>query len=265
MKPSRIPILIVALIVAALGAALPSCSHAPDPQPSLTPPPSITEAQPRPLTMSEFIFGPGDELQVSVWRQKDFDSDCRVSPLGTIAIPLVGNIKAAGRSLPDVQNEITLALAKYYNEPRVTVAVKTLRSMKVYVLGEVERPGIFALDEPINVLQAISMAGGFNRDAKRESVLLIRGSLSNPALRKLNLEAALDRANFGDNTEIVRGDILYVPATPIANAQRFFQRLRDFLTPIVEAERALILLPQIPGSYGPETKDKTVTKIIVTP
>jgi polysaccharide export outer membrane protein len=242
-------------------AALYSCSHAPDP----VPPPGPTEAQlkeaaPRPLTLSQFVLGPGDELEVRVWRQKDMDTNCLVSPLGTITMPLVGNIQAAGRNLPDVEDQIRTVLAKYYVEPKVTVGVKAVRSMKIYVMGEVNKPGIFAFDEPLTVLQAISMAGGFTNDARRDSVLLARGDLSSPALRKLNLEAALERDNFGDNVPALRGDVIYVPATEVANAERFFLRIANFLKPVIDAERAIILGPIIPTAVTSGSR-----RIIISP
>jgi len=248
MQSRNLAALLTAALLVAL-AALPSCQHAPDPVPPPPPAPESKDAPIRPLTLTKFVLGPGDELDVQVWRQHDLNADCRVNPLGMITLPLVGNVKAAGRDLADVQDDITKGLASYYVEPKVTVGVKTLRSMKIYILGEVQDPGIFYLDEPINIVQAISMAGGFTPDAKRDSVLLARGDLQNPALRKLNLEAALDRGNFGDNVEVWRGDIIYVPASSIANAERFFRRLHTMISPVVDAERGLILLPEVPRSY----------------
>jgi len=259
MKLTKVAPYALALTLALITALLASCAHhAPDPVPPPGPPPEAKEAAPRPLTLTQFMIGPGDDLEVRVWRQKDLDSDCHVSPLGTITLPLVGNVQASGRSLGDVQDQITKSLAEFYVEPRVTVGVKALRSMKVYVLGEVERPGIYTLEEPISAVQAVAMAGGFTNDARRESVVLARGELNNPVLRKLNLEAALDRGNFGDNVQVFRGDIIYVPSSTIADVQRFFERLRSILSPVVDAERGLILLPQIPNSFTGEGKRRFV-------
>ena len=82
--------------------------------------------------------------------------------------------------------------------------------------------------------------------------------LNNPVLRRLNLEAALDRGNFADNVQVFRGDIIYVPSSTIADVQRFFERLRSILSPVVDAERGLILLPQIPNSFTGEGKRRFV-------
>lgn len=254
MKPSRIAALSLAAL---LLATLFSCSHAPDPVPPPEPPPSqATDPALRQLTLTQFMLGAGDEIEVRVWRQDDLNADCKVSPLGTITLPLVGNIQAAGRNVTDVQDEIVRSLATYYVEPRVTVGVKSLRSTKVYVLGEVQQPGIFTLEEPITVLEAVAMAGGFTIDARRDSILLARGDMKNPELRKLNLEAALDRANFGDNQEVFRGDIIYVPASTIANVERFFNRLQNIIRPFVDAERALIFAPEVGRSF--EGRDRRV-------
>ena len=259
MKPSSLAVPLLAYLAALLLAALPSCSHAPDPVAPPNPPAEVEPAVPQ-LTLSRFMLGPGDEVEVRVWRQNDLNADCRVSPLGTITLPLVGNVQASGRNIVDVQDEITRSLATYYVEPRVTVGVKTLRSMKIYVLGEVQQPGIFTLEEPISMVQAVAMAGGFTIDARRDSVLLARGDLNNPQLRKLNLEAALERGNFGDNTDVFRGDIIYVPASTIANVERFFNRLQNIIRPFVDAERALIFAPEVARSFG--GKDR---RIVIAP
>jgi polysaccharide export outer membrane protein len=166
---------------------------------------------------------------------------------------------AAGRNLTDVGQDITTALRKYYVDPKVSVAVKSTKGMKLYVLGEVQRPGLFAVEEPTNVLQAVAMAGGFTENAKRNSILLATGDLQRPSLHKLDLQAALSKGLFAENNpEVQRGDIIYVPATTIANVEIFFRRLSHILSPVVEAERAAIFGSQVPEVIQGEGKRTVV-------
>ena len=105
--------------------------------------------------------------------------------------------------------------------------VTSTGSQKILVLGEVNHPGVYQLEGPKSVVEAVSEAGGFTLDGKPSHLLLIRGGLSNPnpSYKVLDIEKALNQVDMTQNIALQKGDIIYVPATEYANAERFFERL----------------------------------------
>jgi len=203
------------------------------------------EKVPKEVRITEFILGPGDEIEITVYRHDDLKRTIRIDPSGMITYPFVGDIKAAGLSIFELRDKIRDGLSKYIINPQVSIAVTDVESQKVIVLGEVNSPGLFSLDSPMTVLEAMSQAGGFTTDAKRKSVLLIRGGLENPKLVKLNLDDALKKGDLSQNVYLQNGDIIYVPATFIANVSRFFEHLSKIISPIVSMESGYFIGQQI--------------------
>ncbi len=180
-----------------------------------------------PIEISEYILGFGDELEISVFRHDELNKKVRILPDGKIYFPLVGEIKAEGLSVNQLRDKLKEGLLKYYVEPQVSVIVTSISSQKVFVLGEVNKPGAFLLDRPKTVIEAISEAEGFTQDAKIKNVLLIRGGPSNPNpdYTVLNLAKALKERDMSQNVLLRHGDIIYVPVSEIADVERFFDRL----------------------------------------
>ena len=220
------------------------CAHRP---PGTIEVASVSEEKPeiKPVTVSEFTLGPGDVIDVTVWRHDELNKKVQVDPFGKISYPLAGEINVSGLSVFTVKDKIMEGLAKYLVDPQVNVSVVSVQSQKVYVLGEVSKPGIFALQAPTNALEAISMAGGVNIDAADKRVLLVRGGLSNPEVTTLNINAALKKGDLTQNPMLKPGDIIYVPAMYIADVGRYFRHLSNILSPIVLLEQGIILAPRV--------------------
>lgn len=199
--------------------------------PARTPPP--LEEQPARIELQEFVLGPQDEVEVFVWHHADLSRTAVVSPAGFLSYPLVGTIKVTGLTGDAVAAQIHEGLVKYIVDPQVTVTVKSVRSQKIFVLGEVNRPGVFPLDGPVRAVEAIARSGGFNQDAQTKSVLLIRGDLSRPELYTLALDRTLFRGAPGENVRLQPGDIIYVPATTVADMERFAKRITAILIPLI--------------------------------
>src|SRR5262245_44021059 len=138
--------------------------------------------------ISDLVLGPGDVMEITVYRQDDLTKKIQIPPDGRIFYPFVGEVQAAGLSAVRLREKLTEGLAPYFVDPQVSIAVTTLKSEKVYILGEVERPGIFALESGMSTLEAISGAGGFTQDAKWSNVLLIRNGLETPQVASLDLK-----------------------------------------------------------------------------
>lgn len=117
---------------------------------------------------------PGDLLTVSVWKEPDLQADLLVRPDGGLTFPLVGEIPAERMTLPELQAEIAKRLQKYVPDPSVTVALKQLGGNRIYVLGKVNRPGEFTFSRPLDVMQAISLAGGMTAFAAGNDILVLR-------------------------------------------------------------------------------------------
>lgn len=121
-----------------------------------------------------FRIGKEDLLDVTVWRDPDLTRAVVVRPDGFISMPLVGEVKAEGRTPVELAADLKSGLQPYVQEPRVTVVVREVRSARIYVTGEVARPGGYPIAGPISVLQAVALAGGFSDFADREAMLVIR-------------------------------------------------------------------------------------------
>ena len=211
------------------------------------PPDALSEGTPKEHApkVSEFILGPGDRLEIIVYRHDDLARDVWIDPSGKIMYPLTGDIHATGLSIFQLRDKIREGLSRYVVDPQVSIGILSIQSQKIIVLGEVRSPGYFPVEISMTVLEAIARAGGASADAEQESVLLIRGGLESPELRLLNIERVLKRGDLSDNIMLQGGDIIYVPRAVIADVSRFFGYLSAIISPIVDAERAYLLGDEI--------------------
>lgn len=221
------------------------------------------EVQKPPPPPAPFVFGAGDEIAITVWRHDDLSRNVMIDPSGNINFPLVGTIHASGMTVPQLQKTIADGLTKYVVDPRVDLNATTLRSQKIYILGEVKNPGSLALDEKMLVWEAIAKTGGFTTDANENNILLVRNEGGEPRVTavNLNLKELLNDDGVFQNPYLQNGDILYAPPRRIADVERFMIRLNNILSPFVAAERGIILLPEV----GDALQWKTGGDIIVPP
>ncbi len=119
--------------------------------------PAATAAQP---TAGSYVIGPEGVLEIAVWKEGTLQKEVLVRPDGWVTFPLIGDVKAAGRTPGDLTDEIRVRLTKYIPDPVVTVSVKIIAGNKVFVIGRVKRPGEYVIGRYIDVLQALALAGG---------------------------------------------------------------------------------------------------------
>jgi polysaccharide export outer membrane protein len=205
------------------------------------------EATPR---ITELILGPGDKVDVSVFRNDDIKFTQTIGLSGKIIVPLVGDIQAAGLSVYELRDKLRDGLSKYIVSPQVYVGVASTQSQKVMVLGEVKTPGIFQAEGHMTALDLIARAGGTTLDGKRQNVLLIRGGAKKPQVTVLDLEQVFAKGDLKDNAMLQPGDIIYVPRTFISNVDRFFTHLSTILSPFLQVETGYFLGQQINNSTG---------------
>jgi polysaccharide export outer membrane protein len=122
-----------------------------------------------------YLINPGDVLQISVWKEPELDRPAvLVNPDGHIAFPLAGDILAEGKTVEQLRQELVEKLGRFIPDVVVTVAAFQLLGNKVYVLGQVNRPGEFPMNRASDVMQALGMAGGPNAFAKLDDILVLR-------------------------------------------------------------------------------------------
>ena len=258
----RPPVLACCLILA---CALGSPAQAVDePQGEAAPAAGAPTAAPIPEPrISEFILGPGDTVEITVYRHDDLNRKTQIQPDHTFFFPLVGNIDTRGMGLRQLRTQLTERLSKFFIDPQVSVEITASPNRKIFVLGEVNTPGVYQFDTPTSAVEAISRAGGFTRDAKQRSVLLVRGDFSSPELKKLDFKLLLRGGAWEQNAQLVSGDLMYVPATSFANVERFFVRIERTIRPIVYFEQGIVVYPQVQDALHGKQTGRSV--IVVTP
>jgi polysaccharide biosynthesis/export protein len=151
-------------------------------------------------------------LTISVWREKDLQAEVAVRPDGGINFPLAGDIVVAGKTIEQIQKDIAAKLTRYVPDPVVTAGVKQSQGNKIYVVGKVNRPGEFASNRTIDVMQALSMAGGPNPIASVNKIKILRRVQWRTENLSLQVFAGRERQKSGTNIIVLQGgDIVVVP------------------------------------------------------
>jgi polysaccharide export outer membrane protein len=144
-------------------------------EPAPTPAARAAGAAPAGITVSsDYVLQPGDELEIAVWKETDLTQSVFIRPDGGISFPLAGDLPAAGRSVAELTAALEKRIRRYEPDAVVTVMVKSPVGNRVYVIGKVNKPGDFALNRPIDVMQALSLAGGATPFANTNHIRVLR-------------------------------------------------------------------------------------------
>jgi polysaccharide export outer membrane protein len=154
---------------------------------------------------------PGDKLQISVWSEEDLQEEVLVRPDGAFSFPLCGDISARNRSVIELQEEITKRLSQYISDPVVTVSVAQVLGNKVYVIGQVTRPGAFVVNPQVDVLQALSMAGGTTPFASLNDIKILRRTGDRQQALRFRYDDVIKGRNLEQNVILQSGDVVVVP------------------------------------------------------
>jgi len=165
---------------------------------------------PQATAAGDYLLRPGDAISVSVFGvpEQSF-TEIIIRPDGKVAMPIVGEISVDGLSPNDFSIELTRRLSKYYVDPNVTVNVLRFSTMRVYVLGEVSKPGRYELDKSRNLLDAIGMAEGWTKEAAKTKVFIIRKDRKGEPIRA-NLLDLLNKGDLSQNIPLQEGDAIYL-------------------------------------------------------
>jgi polysaccharide biosynthesis/export protein len=158
-----------------------------------------------------YVIGQDDDLSVKFWRETDLSADVTVRPDGKISLPLLNDVQAEGYT-PEALNElIAKAASKFISDPSVTVIVKAIRSRKVYVIGEVGKPGAVPLNGDMNVLQLIATVGGLLEYADKDNIVIVRLESGKEHRLKFAYGDVIRGKNLKQNILLKPGDTLIVP------------------------------------------------------
>jgi len=160
-------------------------------------------------TEKEYPLLPDDILQISVWKEADLQREVLIRPDGKISFPLAGHLVAAGRTPEQVEQAIAEKLSRFIPDPVVTIAVSKLAGYKIYVLGKVAKPGQYVVTR-INVMQALSLAGGLTRFAREKNIKILRQDGASQQAISFNYDNVAEGENLKQNIILQPGDVLVV-------------------------------------------------------
>lgn len=154
---------------------------------------------------------PGDSLRISVWKEEDLQLDVLVRPDSAFSFPLAGDISTKNRSTLELQDELAQRLSRYISDPVVTVSVSDVLGNKIYVIGQVNEPGVFVVNPQVDVLQALSMAGGTTPFADLNSIKILRRSGTTQNAISFRYDEVIKGKNLQQNIMLHSGDVVIVP------------------------------------------------------
>lgn len=195
----------LALILPAMAVASSAAPQAPAASPAASIPPATT-----PLPAG-YVIGPDDLLSVVFWRDKDMSAEVVVRPDGKISLPLLNDVVAAGLTPEQLRVQITEAAGKLLAEPSATVVVKEIHSRKVYITGNVGKPGTYPLSGDMTVLQLIALAGGLAEYADAKNIVIMRTEGGQAQSFKFNYKDVVKQKNVQQNILLKPGDTVVVP------------------------------------------------------
>lgn len=193
----------LAPLFASLVAAFAGCASAPRPN---------YDYRAEQVQQAEYHVGPGDVLKVNVWKNEQLTQQLAVRPDGAITLPLLGDVNVAGKTLAQVDAAIAQQGARFFTEPlSVTTQVLEVKSYRVYVLGEVQKPGEFAPASAVTVMQALSLGGGFTRFASPDEITIIRKDAKGVRRIPFVWTQVVKNGDMQENVMLESGDTVVVP------------------------------------------------------
>jgi len=159
-----------------------------------------------------YVIGAEDVLAIVFWREKDLSVEgATVRPDGMITLPLINDLHAAGLTPDQLRERIQAAASKYVADPSVTVAVQAIKSRKVFITGQIAKPGQYPLTAPTTVMQLIATAGGLHEYADTDRILIMRTEGGKQTSRRFNYKDVQRGRNLNQNIELMPGDTIIVP------------------------------------------------------
>lgn len=160
---------------------------------------------------SKYIIGPGDVLEISVWKDESLSRTVVVPPDGIISFTLIGDIDTSGMTVTDIRNIVTEKIKEYVPDAFVSVILVEINSLEAYVIGKVNKPGTYSILLDTNVMQLLSMAGGVNPFASESNIQVLRRVNNVTVKIPFDYKEVLKGENLKQNIVLQRGDVVVVP------------------------------------------------------
>jgi polysaccharide export outer membrane protein len=154
---------------------------------------------------------PGDVLQISVWREEDLDRQVLVRPDGGLSFPLAGDVSAVGKTVEELRVELADRLARFIPDLVVTVSVQEINGNKIFVIGQVNQPGEFVVNPRVDVMQALSLAGGTTPFASPNDIFVLRREADGQRTLPFRFDSVVRGRNLEQNIILRSGDVVVVP------------------------------------------------------
>jgi polysaccharide biosynthesis/export protein len=159
----------------------------------------------------DFIIGPEDVLEISVWREPDLAMKATVRPDGKIGVRLLNDVQASGLTTAQLQDRLQAGFARFVSEPVVSVIVTDVRSQMVHVIGSVGRPGVYPLGGPLTIMEILARAGGLTEFAKKEDIGIVRSEGGKTHRMPFNYKKFIEGTDLQQNILLRAGDVIVVP------------------------------------------------------
>jgi polysaccharide biosynthesis/export protein len=160
---------------------------------------------------ASYLVQSGDSLQIAVWKEQELTLEVLVRPDGGLSFPLAGEVDAAGHTVDEIRKTLETRLVRYIPDPVVTVAVKAANGSRIYVVGKVNRPGDFPLIRPIDVMQALSLAGGATPFADVNGIRVLRREGDQQTVFRFRYDDVRRGRQLAQNILLRSGDTVVVP------------------------------------------------------
>lgn len=179
--------------------------------PGLSPQSAIEAAQAQVVDVDNYLLGPEDAIEISVWKEPELTKQLIIRPDGKVSYPLIGEIQAAGRTVKELREEISKRLEKFVTDAQVTVLLLKAQHYKIYVVGKVNKPGEYVAGRPVTVMQALAMAGGLTPFAAPGRIVILRKSGDKEQTLPFNYKEVARGRNLEQNRVLLPGDVVVVP------------------------------------------------------
>jgi polysaccharide export outer membrane protein len=212
----------ILVCVISVACAMPAFAQAPAPQnqaPAPQKPAAPAPAAPQPAVVrppdvavpGNYVIGTDDLLGIVYWRDKEMSTDARVRPDGRISLPLINEVHAAGLTPEELQKKITEESKKFMEDASITIVVREINSHKVFITGEVNKPGPYSITSATTVMQLISLAGGLREYANSKNIMIMRKEGDKQTSFKFNYKEVAAGKNLKQNVDLKPGDTVVVP------------------------------------------------------
>lgn len=158
-----------------------------------------------------YHVGPGDVVEISVWKDDSLSRTLVIPPDGMLSFPLIGDINVSNLTVTDIRQMVTKRISEFVPDATVTVMLSEINSLRAYVIGKVNSPGVYQIGMDTSVMQVLAMAGGLNAFASEGSIHVLRRENQKTVKIPFDYREVLKGKNLEQNITLKRGDVVVVP------------------------------------------------------